>query len=418
MTMGRLLLWITRTGAVVVCLLAVLLALRQRELEWEETILPMARRYAGISNDTTHDGSTGANSATPLEGTTILITGATSGIGLALTRALSKLGGTVVALGRSPSKLARLRDEIPSLRTFAVDLADLAAVSRTANEVILPSSGIERIDILINNAGMHATGDMFAKYASVGQNPAYDRVFVVNYLSHFLLTEKLMPLLQKSVRQPVIVQTSSSFHWAVDSTDLLVTAAADLPPAEAVAVEKNMPVAARPGGSHGFYVFRTQRSYANSKLAQIYHARLLQTKFPDFRVVSFCPGWVATNIAGPDDSVYTALLARVAFPMEGWGIASGLSAIFGNNNEKDGDYYVNSKVFQIAEYIFPNETPGWMYQTGIRDMIGLVFAMMIGLWTQNLAPHVGPSRSSPESYNLTTATVLYEWSHSAVAEYL
>ena len=155
----------------------------------------------------------------PLEGTTILITGASDGLGLSLTRALSKLGGTVLALGRSPAKLERLRQEIPTVQTLEVDLTNLEAVSRLADQ-ILNSSTIDRIDILINNAGMHAAFNLFGTDSNVGEDPAYDRVFVVNYLSHFLLTEKLAPLLSASPR-PVVVQTSSSFHWAVDGSDLV-----------------------------------------------------------------------------------------------------------------------------------------------------------------------------------------------------
>ena len=75
--------------------------------------------------------------------------GATNGIGLALTRKLSQLGGTVVAIGRSSSKLEQLRKEIPSVRTLEMDLADLESVARGANELVaaLKESGI---DIIIN----------------------------------------------------------------------------------------------------------------------------------------------------------------------------------------------------------------------------------------------------------------------------
>lgn len=345
---------------------------------------------------------TGSESSKPLEGTTILITGATNGIGLSLTRALSNMGGTVVALGRSKAKLAMLREEIPSVRSFQVDLTDLAAVSRTADEI---TSSMKSIDILINNAGIHATSNFFGENLAVGQNTSYDRVFVVNYLSHFLLSEKMIPLLNKSQRRPVIMQTTSSFHWAVDGSDLTARP------------EKSaMPIAARPGGSRGFYVFRTQRSYSNSKLAQIYHARIMKQYNPEIRTVSFCPGWVATNIGGSNVSWTTMLLARVAFSVDEWGIGSALHALFGNG-EDDDDYFINSNAFRLAEFIFPKATPAWVYRLGLRDWIALVFAM-VGLWTQNLAPYAGPSRSSPESYNLTMASALYDWSKSAVAGYI
>ena len=63
--------------------------------------------------------------------------------------------------------------------------------------------------------------------------------FSVNYLSHFLLTEKLLPLMEKSSEHPKILQISSTFHYGVDGSDLGGAA----------------PVASQPGGSHGFVGF-------------------------------------------------------------------------------------------------------------------------------------------------------------------
>jgi len=52
--------------------------------------------------------------------------------------------------------------------------------------------------------------------------------FGVNYLSHFLLTEKLLPLLSKSDQDsPRIIQMSSSFHWLSDGSDLVASSGDD-----------------------------------------------------------------------------------------------------------------------------------------------------------------------------------------------
>lgn len=306
-----------------------------------------------------------------------------------------------------------------TVQTFQMDLSDLSAVSRAADDMV---ASMDHIDILINNAGMHAGLDFRGKDASVGDNPPYDRVFVVNFLSHVLLTEKLMPLLAKS-NKPVIAQTSSSFHWASDGSDLV--------PKPTVAMNgkfessKTMPIAARPGGSTGFFLFRTQRSYANSKLAQIYHARMLKRDAArllgngnnNLRVVSICPSWVATGIVR-GSSFLSYFLETFAFPMEGWGIASTLHALFDDDEQSGHDWYTNSYVFRITEFLIPSGTPSWMYSTlPVRDALVGAFAPL-ALFLQPFTAHAGPSKSSPESYNESKADALYTWSKNAVAQYL
>jgi NAD(P)-dependent dehydrogenase (short-subunit alcohol dehydrogenase family) len=379
--------WRVTAVAAVVALVGIILAVPHRELDWDGVIIPMAQRYADDSNET----------AAPLSDTIVVVTGATSGIGLALTRTLSKMGAQVVALGRSSSKLAALQEEIPSVQIVKFDLSDLDSVSQAADQLV---KSFPRIDLLINNGGMH---DGVANFAGSPPNPqGYDNVFVVNYLSHFLLTEKLAPSLSKSTR-PVVLQTSSSYHWAVDGSDLIPD-------------ESGSPIASQPGGSHGYYVFRSQRSYANSKLAQIYHARSLKASHPELakaRIVSFCPGWVATSIAGKDG--YSSLLMeKFGFPMEGWGIASALHALFENVDE---DFYINTQCFKGFEYVFAN-LPTWSYRTGLRDLASSMFAGL-GLVVQRVVPCAGhPGVSSPESYNISIRDALHDWSHSAVAKWI
>jgi retinol dehydrogenase 12 len=255
------------TAIVVVALVAILLARPHPELDWENHIIPMARQYT--------DNSEGI---LPLTGVTVVISGATNGIGLSLTRALSKLGATVIGMGRSSQKLAALTEEIPTVLPIKADFSDLASVARAADEIV---KSTEKIDILINNAGMNHGGTNTWSTSPQG----YDTVFVVNYLSHYLLTEKLATTIANSTK-PMVVQLSSSYHRGVDGWDLVPT-------------ETQAPIASLPGGSPGFGIFRSQRSYANSKLAQILHARALKRRHPVLgkaRVVSVCPTWVQTNI--------------------------------------------------------------------------------------------------------------------------
>ena len=86
-----------------------------------------------------------------LTGNTILITGGTSGIGLALARRLAAAGNTVLVCGRSAAKIAALRASDPQLRTYACDVGTEADRLRLFAEVI---RDFPALNILFNNAGM------------------------------------------------------------------------------------------------------------------------------------------------------------------------------------------------------------------------------------------------------------------------
>jgi NAD(P)-dependent dehydrogenase (short-subunit alcohol dehydrogenase family) len=376
----------------VVALLAVLLAmflanLPHKELEWDDQIVPMAQAFAKINS-----------TETPLDGKIVVVTGATSGIGLSLTKMLSRLGATVVAVGRSPSKLAALQEEIPTVQTVQANLVDLQSVADAADAI---AESWDHIDVLVNNAGVHdGFNNLFGEFES---KQGYDQVFGVNYLSHFLLTEKLAPKLMNS-SNPTIVQVASSYHWTVDGSDLM-------------AEDGQSPIASQKGGSHGFLAFRSTRSYANSKLAQILHARALKQKHPllaSARIVSVCPGWVKTQIDQSSGPVVGMLVSAGSFDVDGWGLSSVLLSLLDPLNT--GDFYSNTKLFDIAPYALAFQRP-WMYQVGIRDMIGQIMALFV-LGTQRALPEAKAVKSSPESYDVILGDSLYDWSMNAVKPYL
>eukprot|EP00978_Attheya_sp_CCMP212_P031141 scaffold116621_cov30-Attheya_sp.AAC.1 len=123
------------------------------------------------------------NSSAPLEGILVAITGATSGIGLGVAEELFQMGATVVAIGRSPTKLADLasqllqeNDEPDRFIPVLADLNDLASVSKAANEM-LKSRNIRHIDFLINNAGMHYGTSALLKPGNPKTQQGHDQVF-------------------------------------------------------------------------------------------------------------------------------------------------------------------------------------------------------------------------------------------------
>jgi len=140
---------------------------------------------------------------------TILITGSTDGIGLETAKALSSAGHNILLHGRSAHKLAAAKtalEAIPdhgSVETYVADLSDMAAVEALATAV---TALHKRIDVLINNAGVFAVSD-------VRTADGLDIRFAVNTIAPYLLTRRLLPLLEKSAR---VVNLSSAAQSPVD----------------------------------------------------------------------------------------------------------------------------------------------------------------------------------------------------------
>ncbi|MFS4438983.1 SDR family NAD(P)-dependent oxidoreductase [Paracoccaceae bacterium GXU_MW_L88] len=135
---------------------------------------------------------------------TIMITGATDGIGLATAKMLAAEGHHLLLHGRSKEKLDAALAEIGGDREgYLADMADLSAVEALAGEVLAKHN---RIDVLINNAGVFKTPQ---PVAANGQ----DTRFVVNTLAPILLTRRLAPALKADSR---VVNLSSAAQAPVD----------------------------------------------------------------------------------------------------------------------------------------------------------------------------------------------------------
>ncbi|MDG4674855.1 SDR family NAD(P)-dependent oxidoreductase [Shinella sp. 838] len=135
---------------------------------------------------------------------TILITGATDGIGLLTARTLAAEGHNVLLHGRSSDKLAAVARELGGTpETYLADLARLDEV-RTLAKTIL--SRHDRLDVLINNAGVYKT--------SQTRTPeGLDVRFVVNTIAPYVLTQALLPCLSRDGR---VVNLSSAAQAPVD----------------------------------------------------------------------------------------------------------------------------------------------------------------------------------------------------------
>jgi NAD(P)-dependent dehydrogenase (short-subunit alcohol dehydrogenase family) len=131
---------------------------------------------------------------------TILITGATDGLGRALVSELADEGATLLLHGR--------REGVP----YRADLASLDEVRELARRVEAEN---DRLDVLVNNAGIGTAGERMESRDGI------ELRFAVNYLAGFLLTRLLMPLLKHSAPARV-VNVASAGQMPIDFDDVML----------------------------------------------------------------------------------------------------------------------------------------------------------------------------------------------------
>jgi NAD(P)-dependent dehydrogenase (short-subunit alcohol dehydrogenase family) len=142
-----------------------------------------------------------------VKGKTILITGSTDGIGKQTALELAHMGANVIIHGRDPQRVQNVKEEVikksgnNNIDTLLADFSSLAQVKQMADGILAKYS---RLDVLVNNAGVFL---LDRKVTADG----LEMNFQVNYLSPFLLTNLLLPLLKKSAPAR-IVSVSSALH--------------------------------------------------------------------------------------------------------------------------------------------------------------------------------------------------------------
>jgi NAD(P)-dependent dehydrogenase (short-subunit alcohol dehydrogenase family) len=140
---------------------------------------------------------------------TIIITGASDGIGACAARALHRQGARVVVVGRSREKTKAIADEL-GVESFTADYADLSQVRRLAGELL---QKYERIDVLVNNAGMTWNKRTLTK-------DGHEITFQVNHLAAFLLSNLLKDRLVASKASVIITSSVGHNYGKVNLDDL------------------------------------------------------------------------------------------------------------------------------------------------------------------------------------------------------
>lgn len=203
-----------------------------------------------------------------LTGKIAVVTGANSGIGYEMARALARRNARVVLACRDQDKgetaVRQIERQHPQAQAerMRLDLSDLASVRCFADEF---TSRYTRLDILINNAGIMATP--FGKTAD-----GFELQFGTNHLGHFALTGLLLDLILRTPGTRVVAVSSGGHRFG--EIDF--------------------------GNLHGEKRYDRQGAYAQSKLANLLFAYELQRRFEgagvDAIAVAAHPGWTVTNL--------------------------------------------------------------------------------------------------------------------------
>lgn len=152
----------------------------------------------------------------------ILITGATDGLGKLVAQNFAKAGSTLLLHGRDLRKGKATVQEIQSMTAnqnihyYNADLASMQEVESLGAQIL---DNHERLDVLINNAAVGG-GPKGSSKRELSKD-GYELRFAVNYLSHFFLTLKLLPLIKKSSASRIVF-VSSIGQSPIDFNDLMM----------------------------------------------------------------------------------------------------------------------------------------------------------------------------------------------------
>ncbi len=221
------------------------------------------------------------STAAPTSPRTCVVTGATSGIGLAAAAALAERGDRLVLVARSPARAdaaieaIRRRAPVAVVEVVTADLASLRSIAEAAPRIL---ALCPRIDVLLNNAGVV----LLQRQTTID---GYEATFAINHLAYFALTNLLLDRL-RTTPGARIVSTASEAH--------------------------------KLGGPLDFDDLQSERRYrgfgvyGRSKLCNLLWTRELARRLDGSDVTANCchPGAVATRL-GQTDAAWTRVVGRL-----------------------------------------------------------------------------------------------------------
>src|SRR3954466_5522495 len=243
-----------------------------------------------------------------LDGRTLVVTGANSGIGRIAARELARVGANGTPAGGDTGKGERATADMPgTVDVRPLDLADLASVRAFAE------SWDGDLDILINNAGVMAVPERRTA-------DGFELQIGTNHLGHFALTNLLLPRLRDRV---VTVASGAHRMGAIRLDDL--------------------------NWERGGY--NRWRAYGQSKLANLLFTSELQRRLEaagsDVRALAAHPGWAATNLQSRTENVLENALMAVGNRLIAQSDEMGaLPTLYAATKDLPGDSYVGPDGFR------------------------------------------------------------------------
>jgi retinol dehydrogenase-14 len=281
----------------------------------------------------------------PMAGRTVLVTGATSGIGLATALGLAQRGAHVAITGRDRVRTENAASQISAaggtVELFVADLSSQAEVRRLASEVV---DSLPRIDVLVNNAGgywssRHVTAD------------GLERTFALNYLAPFLLTNLLLDRLERSAPSRVVTVASQAHATGrIDFDDL-----------------------------QGELSYSGGRAYSQSKLASVLFTYQLARRMRGSAVTANAlhPGVVRTSFGAQDPARVQRLLIPFLRPLmkspaQGASTSIYLAAAL-ELEQVTGRYFANRRPTRSSKRSYDQAVGARLWKAS-ADMVGLTAA--------------------------------------------
>ena len=258
--------------------------------------------------------------ADPMHVKTVMVTGATDGIGLVTARAMAEQGARVLLVGRNEQKGQRALRTIRQAANRAEIVfhrADLSRLSEIRRLATIVAETEPQLDVLVNNAG-----GIFSERQETADG--FERTFALNHLNYFLLTNLLLEKL-RAAPEGRVVNVASRAHVGgeMQFDDLQMTRG-----------------------------YKGWRAYRQSKLANILFTRELAKRLEGSTVTANClhPGFVRTRFGGDNPTIFRAAvrlaMAAMAISVEEGAKTPIFLASSPEVEGRSGGYYVKNKEVQ------------------------------------------------------------------------
>ena len=278
-----------------------------------------------------------------MAGKTVLITGATSGIGRATAIGLAAMGAHLAITGRDRVRTEDAGREIRAagggrVELFIADLSSQSEVRRLAEEVL---QSLSRIHVLINNVG----GYWKTRHVTVD---GLERTFALNHLAPFLLTNLLLEKLKQNASARVVtVSSNAQAQGRIDFSDLQS--------------ERS---------------YSGARAYSQSKLANVLFSYELARRLKGTPVTSNAlhPGVVSTSFGAEDPATVQRVFIpflRLFMKSPGQGAATSIHLASAPELEQvTGRYFANSQPKKSSERSYDQAAAAKLWQVS-GDLVGL-----------------------------------------------